>query len=173
MIKIIPIAILLALAGCANFLLLKNADEVYAQTEIKKDSYKGITTIISPVISSLDLANSANSSINLRFFKWKNGDSAYQIYISDYNKDWLFYYGAYDDQGAKLDFLSINKSVHSQGVVSTNEVFAINISKDYLVSRAYSGINIKATGKQGDKIFVIPSIYINGFIKKVDGYLAN
>jgi|GEM_PF-2875296 len=44
------------------------------------------------------------------------------------------------------------------------EDFTITVSREYLSnSIVYGGINFKADGQRGDRIFIIPSFYIEGF----------
>ena len=91
--------------------------------------------------------------------------SFYQFYISDSYKDWRFYNRAYDANGNRLDFVEIDHQV-TRGAW-TQEDFAINLSRSYLEKAKSNGLNIKAVGKRGEKIFVLPGFYVDGFLKKL------
>lgn len=154
---------ILFLAGCVTT-SIKTANDVFLQSKIDVDSYQKTSWIQSPSLQFgtgvfLLRAQAANKKI-----------ISYQIYVSDISLDWMFFYSACDADGNKLDFRVVDSVVRSYG--TTQEDYAIVVDRKYLSNSLDKGINFKAIGKRGEKVIIIPSFYIEGFLKKVDEYIT-
>ena len=77
---------------------------------------------------------------------------------------WRFFDRACDANGNRFRFNEIDHEVTSSAW--TKETFAVDLSREYLDIAKSSGLDIKVIGKRGEKIFVLPAFYIEGFLKK-------
>lgn len=155
-------AAMLLFSGCVATNSIRTSIDVFSQTTIDNDPYKKTTWIYTPRFEGYRY-----DSLLRALIKNKNLIT-YQFYVSDEAEDWRFYSNAYDKSGAELDFIEIDREV-TRGI--TKEDFAISLSKNYLEKSIAKGINIKASGKRGDKVFFMPGYFIEGFLKKIDMYI--
>lgn len=156
----------LLLAGCAITPPIRTSEDVFLKSSVDIDPYKKTTWIYSPIFRNYE--GMGYYYAFLRALVTDKSVTIYQFYISDTSKDWRFFDRAYDSNGIELDFLGIDHQVTDSAF--TQEDFAINLSRAYLDHEKTNWLNIKAIGKRGEKIFVLPGFYIEGFIKKVDEY---
>lgn len=170
-IALICLAFLL-LAGCAMTPPIKTSNDVFMRSSIYNDPYKKTTWIRSPMFINHDpfLQGMGSYYAFLRVLVNDRYVTFYQFYISDSDENWRFFNRAYDSNGNKLDFVEIDHQIKSSQSVRMQEDFTINLSREYLDGAKNSGLNIKAVGKRGEKIFVLPGYYVEGFLKKVDEY---
>ena len=143
---------------------------VYGKTTVTSDPYNKSSWIKSPAYTSNYIAGSGKlQSSKLRAYVKNKEVVHYQFYASDSDKNrWRFFDSAYDSQGTKLKFHRIDREV-SKGAW-TNEIFAIDLSREYLEGALSAGLNIKVYGKRNNQIFRLPGLYIAGFLDKVDFY---
>jgi len=158
----ILLVFILFIAGCVT--PLKTANDVFLQSKIDTDSYKKTTWVESPSLEGWI------HSVWLRAQVENKKVILYQIYVSDRDTDWRFFHSAYDAGGNKLDFRTVDSLVTSTG--STREDYVIVVDRKYLNNSIGKGINFKAVGQRGEKIIIIPSVYIEGFLRKVDEYIT-
>lgn len=164
---ITAITVMFLFVGCVAINPIKTSNDVLSKTIIDNDPYKKITWIRTPAFRNYGGIGYYSSF--LRVLIKNENPITYQFYVSDEAKSWRFYSDAYDNSGARLDFIGIDREVTSSAW--TKEDFVISLSKDYLEKSTVTGINIKASGKRGDKIFFIPGYFVDGFLKKIDMYL--
>lgn len=94
-----------------------------------------------------------------------------QLYFRDhYDGEWRFYNSAYDIDGNKLDFLSIDRKVDTCGKFGCRhfEDVGITVTRGYLDSHRDSGIRLKVSGRAGEAIVDLPPGYIQGFLRHLD-----
>jgi hypothetical protein len=159
--------LVLTLSGCATT-SIKTANDVFLQSSIDTDSYKKTTWIQSPSLDGWIY------SVWLRAQAENSKIISYQIYVSDIYDDWRFFNSAYDTDGKKLDFRTVDSLVESYGLYAgkTKEDYIIVVDRKYLNNSIGKEINFKAVGQRGERVIIIPSIYVEGFLKKVDEYIA-
>jgi len=157
----------LILSGCATT-SIKTANDVFLQSTIDTDSYKKSTWVESPCLDNWMYR------VWLRAQVENKNVISYQIYVLDRDSDWRFFNSAYDADGKKLDFRTVDSLVESYGAYSgyTREEYVIVVDRKYLNNSIGKEINFKAVGQRGERVIVVPSIYIEGFLKKVDEYIA-
>jgi len=155
------------LSGCATT-SIKTANDVFLQSTIDTDSYKKSTWVESPCLDNWMYR------VWLRAQVENKNVISYQIYVLDRDSDWRFFNSAYDADGKKLDFRTVDSLVESYGAYSgyTREEYVIVVDRKYLNNSIGKEINFKAVGQRGERVIVVPSIYIEGFLKKVDEYIA-
>ncbi|MFH1338919.1 MAG: hypothetical protein ABIH40_03665 [Candidatus Omnitrophota bacterium] len=155
------------LSGCVTT-SIKTASDVFLYSSIDTDSYKKTTWIQSPSLDGWIY------SVWLRAQVENKKVISYQIYVLDRDDDWRFFHSAYDADGKKLDFRTVDSLVESTGLYTgyTREDYVIVLKREYLNNSVGKEINFKAVGKRGERVIVVPSFYIEGFLKKVDEYIA-
>jgi hypothetical protein len=167
-------AISLLLAGCAAT-QLNSAEAVYAGTEITRDTYKGTTWIVSPGSSSVVQSKNGTGyvfeDVYLRVLASAKPEPLYQLYMDATCREWKFFDRLYDSRGNRLDFVSIDRRVDSSGA-SVREIFAANLTRQYLDTARFSGLNVKAVGSRGEHVFTLPPHYVVGFLNRVDSFLG-
>jgi len=157
--KFIYILICFLLIGCAR--LHQTPETVFQLTTLESDPYKKTKWVKGPIYWNTGFC------LLRAFINEYNNVSIYQFYITDRNKNWIFYNRAYDSNGEKLNFLEIDRRV-SSGM--TEEDFVIEFERSYLDQASFNGLNIKAVGKRGENVFILPPYYIQGFLQKVDSF---
>jgi hypothetical protein len=139
---------------------------VSVKTVVKHDDFKKTTNY-----------TGANASqYNQLFIRaWRpdvTQKTEYQIYFTSfYGGGWRFYNEAYDTNGTKMDFLSIDRHVSScSGGYGCNyeETMGLNVTREYLTANQNTGIKFKVTGKAGEAVFTLPAAYVKGFLLSTD-----
>jgi hypothetical protein len=74
--------------------------------------------------------------------------------------------------GRRFDIIAVDTDI-SAGRESAIlcEDYVIFLDRTYLNEAQSKGIDVKASGRK-DNIFVLPSFYVQGFLKKVDEYIS-
>jgi hypothetical protein len=144
-----------------------NMEDAYTHTTSKYYAYKKSTWINGPTMR-VDHATqepylSGYSDVFLRTLVVQEKTKFQQLYVTFNGLDWVFFSDAYDINGNKLEFIQIDRTFDSAGVV---EAFAITFSRGYLESVAKSGINIKCVGEKGEMVVTLEPAYIEGYLKK-------
>jgi hypothetical protein len=156
-------AAILALSACST--TLTSPDQVQNATQMKIDSYRGTRTFQSPKV---DL-DGVGSYFNAAFaFGWlveqkSTSGSSYWVQVYYDGAQWRFFNDARDHEQTVLPVSVINRSVQSGG--SVVEEISIAVDRPYLEKHANSGVDIKLYGQNGTIPVVIPSHYIQGFLK--------
>jgi hypothetical protein len=134
----------------------------------KKATYKG------PAIRIMRPGNAYWHVIFLRAYKLDGKQpSDIHVYVETHYKDsrYIVYKRAYDDSGAKLPVSQIDHDVVScsgNNECLFEEVYAIELSKSYLESRAKKEeVEFKVEGVTNYMTFRIPGGYIKGFLNAV------
>jgi len=148
---------------------LKTSSAVFVDSTVAEDYYQSTVLIESPVFYQAQGYGvhliSLRAKINIE------ADIAYQLHIQDSQAvGWRFFDRAYDINGEKFEFVDIDHDV-TLGV--TSEIFAINLTRKYLDKAVTESINIKVFGEDAEKVILVPSHYVEGFLQKVDEYLIN
>ena len=159
---------LLVLAGCAGP-QIQTAQDVYSKTTYEIDPYKNTGWIDSPHI--LDTRSGVGYYTAYLHASTKKGESnTIQMVVMDSYKDWRFYFEAYDQSARKLKFIEVDRSVRREGTVQTQELFAVEFSREEMEILRRTGINFKAIGKYREKIFTMPVFYVDGFLRRFDEF---
>lgn len=152
----------------------QTAEEVFAKTRAKFDSYKKSAEITGPVFWLSD-----HTVFLLRSMFQGESPSAVQLYISDEGVEWRNFSNANDSSGVALPLIPITKdaepwSYRSVGGVRCYEHVAVEMSPEYtrLHSSTGIGISIKIWGNAGERIVDVPAYYVEGFLRKLDEYAA-
>lgn len=163
----ITLVFFIGLYGCVDALKRVNFSDpqsVANATSIRDDSFKKIRSYVGP-------------TYNQAFLRaWKNFGServGYQMYMrTRYHGAWKFFNAAYDSNGNKLDFVSIDRNVDYNKYsadVALEEDFGVNLSREYLNAHAAKGVSVKVYGKSGGaKIYTLPPTYVRAFLDTVD-----
>lgn len=145
---------------------LTDSAQVAAATRVTHDDYKKATAFVGANASE-------NNSLYLR--GWRDDRTKaldLQIYATSfYSGEWRFYGEAYDSDGSKLDFISIDKKVDSCGSARGcyyEEAVGLNVSRAYLEAHKETGIRYKVSGKVGEFTGFLPAAYVKGFLASVD-----
>ncbi|MEG0082640.1 MAG: hypothetical protein RR775_12170 [Massilia sp.] len=141
--------------------------QIALRTEVKHDEFKKVTEYRTPSV----VRELWGGDIFIR--GWKNDgetETKIQIYVIDnYAGEWRFYNSAYDSNGNKLSFQSIDRSVLScRRGCTYSEHLAINVSKKYLQDNGSDGIRFKISGKAGETVKFVPAAFIKGFLSSID-----
>jgi len=145
---------------------LTDPTQVSAQTKVTRDEFKKMTKF-----------EGANASPYNRLYLrgWRDDRTAmitYQVYITSfYSTEWRHYNEAYDSDGNRMDFISIDKKVDScSGARGCyfEETVGLNVTRKYLEDRQDTGIRYKVSGKVGEFTGFLPAAYVKGFLMSVD-----
>jgi len=130
---------------------LKTSSAVFVDSTVAEDYYQSTVLIESPVFYQAQ--GIGVHLISLRAKINSEADIAYQLHIQDSQAvGWRFFDRAYDINGEKFEFVDI----------------------DHDVTKAVTeSINIKVFGEDAEKVILVPSHYVEGFLQKVDEYLIN
>jgi hypothetical protein len=146
--------------------LITDPAQASAMTRVTRDEYKKMT--------KFEGANASQyNSLYLR--GWRDDRTkvaTFQIYATSfYGDQWRFYGEAYDSDGNRLEFISIERKVDScDGARGCyyRETVGLNISRKYLEDHQETGIRYKVSGKAGDFTGFLPAAYVKGFLLSVD-----
>jgi hypothetical protein len=143
------------------------ADDAYTHTTSKYYHYKKSTWINGPTMrvshATQKLYSTEYSDVFLRTLVVREKIKFQQLYVTFYGLDWVFFNEAYDINGNKLEFVQLDRTFDSPGVV---EHFTITFPRGYLESVTKSGINIKCVGKKGERVVTLEPTHIEGYLKK-------
>lgn len=146
---------------------LTESESVSARTTSTRDDFKKLVNFKGP-----NLFQDGGRALFLRATKFdKSSELTVQLYFRDqYDGEWRFYNSAYDIDGNKLDFLSIDRKVDTCGKFGCRhfEDVGITVTRDYLDSRRDRGIKLKVSGRAGEAIVDLPPGYIQGFLQRLD-----
>lgn len=164
--KTITLGVLLASTLVASCALPDSRSFNPAAVQVERDDFKKQTRFMGP-----NCAAEFGNSLFLRAWKRDSAPGAidYQVYaIDNYTSDWRFYSEAYDSDGQRLDFMSIDRKVGycSKYVCSKDEHMGISVSHDYLVKHSGTGMTFKVSGRGGEKVFALPASCIQAFLDR-------
>lgn len=102
----------------------------------------------------------------------RTASTTFQVYLTSfYSTEWRHYDEAYDSDGNRLDFISINKRVDScngdRGCYY-EETVGLYVTRKYLEDHQDTGIRYKVSGKTGEFTGFLPAAYVKGFLMSVD-----
>jgi hypothetical protein len=165
--RLAAIALLFSpLSGCLGPQpILTDDAQVAVMTRATHDEYKK-TTSFKGVNASRD-----NYLVLRGWRDDRTKSTEFQVYITSYySGQWRFYSEAYDSEGNRLDFVSIDQHVASCGSYSCrySETIGLNVSRQYLEDHRTTGIRFKVSGKAGEFTDFLPAAYIKGFLDSVD-----
>lgn len=144
--------------------LLTDPVRVAARTQIKRDEYKKMTNFTG--------ANAVKyGTLFIRAWRDdKTNKTDFQIYAdSYYSGGWRFYQEAYDSDGNRMDFVSIDRKVVScRGGCSYEETVGMSVTRKYLEDHQDTGIRFKVSGKAGEFTGELPAAYVKGLLMSVD-----
>ena len=89
---------------------------------------------------------------------------SYQLHITEMQSYWRFLDSAIDYQGNRLRFTSTD--------TARGEDIVLRLSRD-TIEKSSGGLKINTYGKRGKKLFILPSLYVEGFLTKVDNHTKN
>lgn len=143
------------------------AESVKVRTTSTRDDFKKLFNFKGP-----NLFQNGPRSLFLRATRFdKSAELFIQLYFRDqYDGEWRFYDSAYDIEGNKLDFVSIDRKVDTCAKYGCShfEDVGITLTRDYLDSRRETGTRLKVSGRAGEAIVVLPPGYIQGFLQALD-----
>jgi hypothetical protein len=144
--------------------LLSSATDVAAATKVEHDEYKKTTSFTGANASQY------NTLLIRGWRDDKTKTARFQIYAdSFYAGQWRFYNDAYDSDGNRLEFTSIDRKVVScRGGCTYTETVGLTVSRKYLEEHQETGIRFKVSGKAGEFTAELPAAYVKGFISSVD-----
>jgi hypothetical protein len=166
-------ALLISLAtACATaapaqpWALLTDPAQAAAATRATHDEYKKTTNFVGANASQYN-------QLHLRGWRDDKAKSVtFQIYATSfYSTQWRFYSEAYDSDGNRLEFVSIDKKVDSCNGPSGcyyEEAVGMNVPRKYLEDHQDTGIRFKVSGKAGEFTGFLPAAYVKGFLQSVD-----
>lgn len=153
----------------------RNPSETTNSVIIENDEFTREKKYFGPnIVIHEELGQAQFGTVDLLIRAWKTKQSTtpeLQIYVHSLSGDWQHFYGAYDSNGEKLDFLLISKEVGEclGGTgVCTHEHIGINVTQEYLRKHIATGLRFKVIGKNGDEIYTINGPYIQGFLFAVN-----
>ena len=145
-------------------LTVSDADVVKARTVFSRDQYLKANFRTGP-----DLSPVPYKSLFLHAMQADAKPWFYHISVRDqYSGQWRFYDSANDIDGNKLSFVSVDrKTDNCKYGCDFYETMSIAVSREYLESRRYRGLNFKISGKAGERIVDVPPGYVSGFLDSV------
>ena len=148
---------------------IMSEDTIFNNTTTNTDPYQNLTWIRSPdwVVERFVISSIPSCVAHLRAATREDVVRFYQLYVWNGSDKWSFYNRAYDSNGNALGFVLVDREVSKHGY-AVHESFAINLSEKYLNDMRISGLNIKVVGKRSEKIIVVPSYFVQGFLRKVN-----
>ncbi len=164
--KVFMLVFVFLVIGCSPTKHI-TADDAYTHTTSKYYPYKKATWINGPTMrvyhATQEPYSAEYSDVFIRTLVVGEKTRFQQLYVTFYGLDWVFFNDAYDVNGNKLEFVQMDRTFDSPGVV---EHFAITLPRGYLESVTKSGINIKCVGKRGERVVTLEPTYIEGYLKK-------
>ncbi|MDI6797348.1 MAG: hypothetical protein QMD09_10405 [Desulfatibacillaceae bacterium] len=99
-----------------------------------------------------------------------------QLAVDSGDYSWRLFSSAADESGNELDFVALNNHrfdpARRTSFQQETEKWAVRLSKNRLEEAAQEGLVVEALGIKGkSRIFIKPP-YIQGFLRKLDFYLA-
>jgi len=160
------IVVLLLLSGYGP-IKYKTSDEVYTKTTYTYDPYKKPKWIKGPSFR-VDHATQKPSAVGYSdvFLRTLVADGRlvfHQLFVTFNGPEWVLFNGVYDISGNELEFIEINRDFRSRGIA---EIFAITFSDGYLEAATKTGINIKCSGKRGERVITLEPTYVEGYMEK-------
>lgn len=157
---IIVLLINLLLIGCASG-PPTSIEETYNKTELKVDEYSKVRLIQAPLVT-ISYGIDGGGGMYLQ----KVNDS-YQLRVNTFSQlGWCFFESAIDKNSGSLTFNKIRSNVGGGG--TTFEDFYLDITKEQLQMMVNNGLDVRVYGRNRTINISLPSIYVKGFIKKVN-----
>ncbi len=176
----------LFLFGCSTFNSItgnvyapKTADWVAQNAEEKEDVFTKTTRINFPSliprhfsnykeVTGLSAWNAPNFPFWVSVIKKSGQKDLFLIYMNIDRDEWAFYDSARDENGNKLEFISLDQKVNTYGNSIISESFAIQISKEFLENTRGKNPQIKISGKRDSFIIFLPDYYIDGILQYLE-----
>lgn len=158
------LSIIVLLSGCAN---VSNPNEVAKDTKITFDPYTQSVKVTGDRVDSMPGSLDSLSYFLRGSLSKDAAEQNLQLYVRYWGQSgWYFFSSAHDITGKNLPVVQIDRNVETGANIE--EVFAINLTYDYLVAMKNVGLNIKISGSRGSLVLVVPPAYVTGFLKKFD-----
>lgn len=168
-IKIFSIFLLLSLTSCMGGKTVP-VSQLSSHTLANNAKVEGKSSFDKSLVVYTPYVGNMWREYTLRgFVNKKDGNvSVIQVYITlNYSKNWRFYERADTDDGQSKSLTVIKRDFDcSQYGCSYNEVVALNLSKDYLLSKKDSGFKFRIVNRNSSYplVFEVPSNVIQGLI---------
>lgn len=143
---------------------LNDAAVVKSLVNVWRDQYVKGGGFIGPELSPVKYKN-----LYLRALRLEGKPLVYQIFVRDqYRDNWRFYDAAYDSDGNRLNFASIDRKTDDcRYGCDFYETMSITVPLGYLEQRRDRGLIIKIMGKAGERVVEVPAGYVAGFVDAV------
>ena len=161
--KIIPLVLasMFLITGCQTTQVVTDVNYYEQRINVKEDSYSKKLSIIGPVIEY------SNGNILLYYTKSQLGEECGVEILDFYAEDnFRKYQQAFDSEGTQLPLNTLSRRYTGVGRVK-EETVHVKFTKDYLISHASKGLDIKIFGVNGDRIYQIPANYTLAFVSKI------
>ena len=159
----------LALAGCANPIPHSSISPKPEDITIEQDSFKQQTWIKTPLyLSRQGFTDKFPVQISWRALSKDNKTQFIRLYVTKLGTEWGFYQSANGEDGYKFDFLKVDGLVStSGGMVTTNEHFTLDVSRDYLQKMTTKDWQIKVYGRRDEGVFIVPAALSRAFLERL------
>lgn len=178
----------LFLVGCSAFNAMtgnvyapKTAEWVANNAKVTEDKFTNSTRVEFPSliprhflnykkVTGISAWSAPNSPFWVSIIKSEGEDDLFLIYFDTREGNWSFYDRAVDENGKTLQFFDINKKVNAGNEhfsTTTEEFFALKISKEFLEQNKGNNPQIKVYGKNNSFVFFLPDYYIDGILEYI------
>lgn len=155
--------------GCASSVPQDTA-KISNKIKIEHDKFKNQTHIETELyLSRQGFTDTFPVRLKYRAIYQSSKLESLQLYVISTNVTWGFYHSAYGADGKELKFIKIDGLVDSAvGMVSTEEHYALEITKNYLEQMTTKDWEVKVYGKRNEGIFIVPATLSRTFIDKLN-----
>lgn len=170
--KIIKFAFLIFILSGCTAPVPKDASKISDKITIEHDEFKNQTWIESPLyLSRQGFTDTFPVQLKYRALYKKNSLLFIQLYVISSNVTWGFYHSAVGEDGEELKFVKIDSEVGaSGGIVTTEEHYGLEVTKDYLEKMSGKDWKIKVYGQRNEGVFTVPEPLSKSFLEKLSCY---
>jgi len=160
----------LLLGGCASGPYIEDMStaQVAAGVTVKRDEYRKVTTVTSPVVFRHEPARSTKYWLEAARHDG-SPEASFQILLNTWrghSLGWAFWSQAFDASGEQLPVLKHGSEVGNGGM--TYELVGVVCKRSFLDARTATGLNIRIDGTRASQVIELPANYVVGFLARAD-----
>lgn len=166
------VLISLVLVGCASPISQSASSTKPEDVVIERDPFKQQTWIKTPLyLSRQGFTDTFPVQISWRALSKDSKTQFIQLYVTKMGTEWGFYQSANGEDGYRFEFVKVDGLVStSGGMVTTNEHFALGVSRDYLQKMTSKDWQVKVYGRRDEGVFIVPATLSSAFLERLTCY---
>ena len=155
-------SVVFLISGCTSYRYM-TVDEVYQETTSTYLPYQKATWIKGPIVEK-KYDYQGKSEYYYFFLRSLVRDRLefHQLFLGFHGQDWISFWRAADIENNTLNFVQIDKTIASPGIA---ESFAVTLTENDINSAARYGLEIKFKGKERERVIILESGYVEGYMK--------